>query len=68
MAIHHHLSSDIYDFAGKLRTVNIAHPFQEGNGRSIRIWLDAMLKRELGRVVDWSQVESCQRPIKNLPV
>lgn len=36
--------------------MNVAHPFREGNGRSTRIWLDAILKQELGRVVDWSQV------------
>lgn len=37
--------------------MNIAHPFREGNGRSIRIWLDHILKTEIGRVVDWSRVE-----------
>ncbi len=37
--------------------MNIAHPFREGNGRSLRIWLDAMLKKELHMVVDWSRVE-----------
>ena len=37
--------------------MNVAHPFREGNGRSARIWLDCMLKRELGVVVDWSQVD-----------
>ncbi|MBR1560857.1 MAG: Fic family protein [Clostridia bacterium] len=37
--------------------MNIAHPFLEGNGRSTRIWLDAMLKRALGVVVDWSRVD-----------
>ncbi|MBE6748422.1 MAG: cell filamentation protein Fic [Ruminococcaceae bacterium] len=36
--------------------MNIAHPFREGNGRSSRIWLDCILKNELGKVVDWSQV------------
>jgi len=96
-AIHKYLFEDIYDFAGKIRTVNIAkgnfrfapvmyldaaleniekipqstfdeivekyvemniaHPFREGNGRSGRIWLDLMFKTELGRVVDWSQVD-----------
>lgn len=96
-AIHKYLFGDIYDFAGKIRTVNIAkgnfrfapvmyldaaleniekmpqstfdeivekyiemniaHPFREGNGRSGRIWLDLMFKTELGRVVDWSQVD-----------
>ena len=37
--------------------MNIAHPFREGNGRSTRIWLDLMLKKELGLVVDWSKVD-----------
>ena len=37
--------------------MNIAHPFREGNGRSARIWLDHMLKKKLGAVVDWSRVE-----------
>ena len=95
-AIHKYLFEDIYDFAGKLRTVNlakgnfrfaplmyleaalanidkmpqstfdeiiekyvemnIAHPFREGNGRSTRIWLDHILKTEIGKVVDWSKV------------
>ena len=95
--IHRFLFCDIYDFAGKLRTVNIskgkfrfasvmyledalaavekmpqssfdeiiekyvemnvAHPFREGNGRSTRIWLDLMLKKEIGYVVDWSKVD-----------
>lgn len=97
MAIHKALFEEIYDFAGKLRTVNIAkgnfrfapvmyleaalvnidkmpqstfdeivekyvemniaHPFREGNGRATRIWLDCILRKELGRVVDWSQVD-----------
>ena len=96
-AIHKYLFQDIYDFAGKIRTVNIAkgnfrfapvmylkqalehidkmpqstfeeiiqkyvemnvaHPFREGNGRSTRIWLDLILKKELGKVVDWSKVD-----------
>lgn len=95
--IHHCLFSDLYDFAGKLRTVNlakgnfrfaplmyleaalanidampqdtfdqivekyvemnIAHPFREGNGRSTRIWLDHLLKAQIGQVVDWSRVD-----------
>ena len=94
--IHRYLFEDIYDFAGKIRTVNItkgnfrfaplmyleaalvqidkmpqstfdeiiekyvemniAHPFREGNGRSTRIWLDMILKKELGQVIDWSKV------------
>lgn len=96
-AIHKYLFDEIYDFAGKLRTVNlakgsfrfaplmyleaalenidkmpqatfdeivekyvemnIAHPFREGNGRSTRIWLDMIFKKELGKVVDWSKVD-----------
>lgn len=37
--------------------MNIAHPFREGNGRSTRIWLDLVLKMEIGQVVDWSKVD-----------
>ena len=37
--------------------MNIAHPFREGNGRSTRIWLDLMLKKELGKVINWSEVD-----------
>ena len=37
--------------------MNIAHPFREGNGRSTRIWLDHILKMEIGKVVDWSKVD-----------
>ena len=95
--IHAFLFSDIYDFAGQIRTVNIAkgnfrfaplmylhtaleniekmpqstfdeivekyvemnvaHPFREGNGRATRIWLDHILKAELGRVINWSFVD-----------
>ena len=95
--IHRYLFDEIYDFAGKIRTVNIAkdslrfallmyleasldniakmpqstfdeiiekyvemniaHPFREGNGRSTRIWLNAILKKELKMVVDWSKVD-----------
>ena len=96
-AIHEYLFGDIYGFAGKIRTINlakgnfrfapliyleaalanidrmpqstydeiiekyvemnIAHPFREGNGRSTRIWLDLMLKKGIGQVVDWSKVD-----------
>ena len=96
-SIHKYLFEDIYDFAGELRTLNIAkgnfrfaplmylqaalenidkmpqsnfdeivekyvemniaHPFREGNGRSTRIWLDHILKNEIGKVVDWSKVD-----------
>lgn len=95
--IHKYLFDDIYDFAEKIRTVNISkgnfrfaplmyletaiknvdkmpqntfdeivekyvemnivHPFREGNGRSMRIWLDMMLKKQIGQVVDWSKIE-----------
>lgn len=95
--IHKYLFDDIYDFAGKIRTVNISkgnfrfaplmyletaiknvdkmpqntfdeivekyvemnivHPFREGNGRGMRIWLDMMLKKQIGQVVDWSKIE-----------
>lgn len=37
--------------------MNIAHPFREGNGRSMRIWLDMILKKEIGKVIDWSKVQ-----------
>ena len=37
--------------------MNVAHPFREGNGRSTRIWLDLMLKKEIGYVVDWRKVD-----------
>jgi len=37
--------------------MNIAHPFREGNGRSMRIWLDLILKKELEAVIDWSKVD-----------
>ena len=75
--IHKYLFDEIYDFAGKIRNVNIekmpqstfdeivekyvemniAHPFREGNGRSTRIWLDLILKKELNMVIDWSVVD-----------
>ena len=97
LEIHKFLFEDIYDFAGKIRDVNIskgffrfapvmylrealkniekmpqenfeqiiekyvemnvAHPFREGNGRSTRIWLDLILKKEIGYVIDWSKVD-----------
>lgn len=95
--IHKYLFDEIYEFAGKIRNVNIskggfrfapimylevslknieimpqntfdqiiekyvemniAHPFREGNGRSTRIWLDCLLKKEIGKVIDWSKVD-----------
>ena len=96
-SIHGYLFQDVYEFAGEMRSVNIAkgnfrfapvlylesalnsidampqdtfdhiiekyvemnvaHPFREGNGRSTRIWLDAILKKELSLVIDWRQVD-----------
>lgn len=37
--------------------MNIAHPFREGNGRCTRIWLDLILKAEIGQVIDWSKID-----------
>ena len=37
--------------------MNIAHPFREGNGRATRIWLDLILKKEIGKVVDWNLID-----------
>ena len=55
--------------------MNIAHPFREGNGRSMRIWLDLILKKELGKVVDWSRIEKTEyllamerSPIKDVEI
>ena len=55
--------------------MNIAHPFREGNGRSTRIWLDLMLKKEIGLVIDWSKVDKddCflameRSPIKDIEI
>ena len=45
------------EIAEKYVEMNVAHPFREGNGRATRIWLDLMLKKELGVVVDWSQID-----------
>lgn len=41
----------------KYMEMNIAHPFREGNGRSMRIWLDVILKKNLNKVIDWSKVK-----------
>lgn len=49
--------SNFDEIIEKYVEMNIAHPFREGNGRSTRIWLDLMLKKEIGRVVDWSKVD-----------
>lgn len=95
--IHRYLFEGLYDFAGKIRQLNIskggfrfanamflhvilpvidqmpentfeeivakyvemniAHPFMEGNGRATRIWLDLILKKRLGKVVNWQQID-----------
>lgn len=49
--------SNFDEIVEKYVEMNIAHPFREGNGRSTRIWLDLMLKKEIGKVVDWSKVD-----------
>ena len=49
--------STFEEIVEKYVEMNIAHPFREGNGRSTRIWLDLILKNELHKVVDWSQVD-----------
>lgn len=52
------MPQDSYDhIIEKYVEMNVAHPFREGNGRSTRIWLDAILKKEFGKIVDWSQVD-----------
>ena len=63
------------DIVAKYVEMNVAHPFREGNGRSARIWLDLMLKKELNLVVDWSKVDkedyllAMERsPIKDLEI
>ena len=55
--------------------MNVTHPFREGTGRSTRIWLDAILKKEIGYVVDWSRVDKNEyllamerSPIKDLEI
>ncbi len=49
--------SNFDEIIEKYVEMNIAHPFREGNGRSARIWLDNILKTEIGKVVDWSKVD-----------
>ena len=49
--------SNFDEIIEKYVEMNIAHPFREGNGRSTRIWLDHMLKTEIGKVIDWSKVD-----------
>ena len=49
--------STFEEIVDKYVEMNVAHPFREGNGRSTRIWLDLILKKELGNVVNWSKVD-----------
>lgn len=49
--------STFEEIIAKYVEMNIAHPFEEGNGRAMRIWLDMMLKKHLGKVVDWQNVD-----------
>lgn len=113
--IHKYLFEDIYEFAGKIRNVNIAkgnfrfapvmyleqslkhidkmpqstfdeivekyvemniaHPFREGNGRSTRIWLDLIFKKELKKVIDWNKIDKTdylsameRSPVKDIEI
>ena len=49
--------SNFDEIVEKYVEMNVAHPFREGNGRSTRIWLDLILKKEIGKVVDWNKVD-----------
>lgn len=67
--------SNFDEIIDKYVEMNIAHPFREGNGRSTRIWLDMILKKEIGKVVDWSKINkedyllAMERsPIKNVEI
>ena len=67
--------STFEEIVDKYVEMNVAHPFREGNGRSTRIWLDLILKKEIGKVVDWSKVDkddyllSMERsPIKSVEI
>lgn len=70
--IHQYLFDEIVE---KYVEMNVAHPFREGNGRSTRIWLDLMLKKEIGYVVDWSKVDKVdyllameRSPVKDIEI
>ena len=62
--------SNFDEIVEKYVEMNIAHPFREGNGRSTRIWLDHILKNEIGKVVDWSKVdkENYQLAMERSPI
>ena len=55
--MHRDMDEILDEIIEKYVEMNVAHPFREGNGRSTRIWLDLILKTELGMVVDWSKVD-----------
>lgn len=56
MKIDHMPQTTFDEIVSKYIEMNIAHPFREGNGRSTRIWLDMILKKELNKVIDWSKI------------
>ena len=58
------------EIVAKYVEMNIAHPFMEGNGRSTRIWLDMMLRRSLGKVVDWRKItrEAYMQAMERSPI
>ena len=67
--------SNFSEIIEKYVEMNIAHPFREGNGRSTRIWLDMILKKEIGMVVDWNEIDKQdyllameRSPIKNTEI
>ena len=67
--------SNFDEIIEKYVEMNVAHPFREGNGRSTRIWLDMILKKELHRMVDWSKVDKAdyllameRSPIKDVEI
>ena len=67
--------STLDEIIEKYVEMNVAHPFREGNGRSTRIWLDCILKKELHQVVDWSRVDKSdylmameRSPVKDLEI
>ncbi|ETT65645.1 mobilization/cell filamentation protein-like protein [Paenibacillus sp. FSL H8-457] len=68
------LQSTFDEIIEKYIEMNVAHPFREGNGRSMRIWLDTILKKELRQVVDWSKVEkedymlAMERSVKDVEI
>ena len=58
------------EIVAKYVEMNIAHPFMEGNGRATRIWLDMMLRRTLGKVIDWRKIsrEAYIQAIERSPI